>query len=73
MKTIIYNIGTLAGILPEGIQKLDGAQMNQVECIRMHTWSSRTGLLLNLAVVRVMVLKTTPPQDIQNAPMPLNT
>ena len=33
MKTVIYNIGTLAGILPEGIQKLEGAQMNQVECI----------------------------------------
>ena len=33
MKTIIYNIGTLAGILPEGTLKLEGAQMNQVECI----------------------------------------
>ena len=33
MKTIIYNIGTLAGILPEGVRKLEGAQMNGVECI----------------------------------------
>ena len=33
MRKIIYNIGTLAGILPEGILKLEGAQMNQVECI----------------------------------------
>ena len=33
MKTIIYNIGTLAGILPEGVLKLEGAQMNHVECI----------------------------------------
>ena len=33
MKTIIYNIGTLAGILPEGVLKLEGAQMNDVECI----------------------------------------
>ena len=33
MKTIIYNIGTLAGILPEGTLKLEGAQMNHVECI----------------------------------------
>ena len=33
MKTIIHNIGTLAGILPEGVLKLEGAQMNQVECI----------------------------------------
>ena len=33
MKSIIYNIGTLAGILPEGVLKLDGAQMNEVKCI----------------------------------------
>ena len=31
MKTIIYNIGTLAGILPEGVMKLEGEQMNHVE------------------------------------------
>ena len=34
MKTIIYNIGTLAGILPEGVLKLEGAQMNEVECLK---------------------------------------
>ena len=33
MKTVIYNIGTLAGILPEGVNRLEGAQMNHVECI----------------------------------------
>ena len=33
MKTIIYNIGTLVGILPEGTLKLEGQQMNHVECI----------------------------------------
>ena len=33
MKTIIYNIGTLAGILPADIRKLEGTQMNHVECI----------------------------------------
>lgn len=33
MKTIIYNIGTLAGILPADVRKLEGAQMNHVECI----------------------------------------
>ena len=33
MKTIIYNIGTLAGILPSDVIKLEGAQMNHVECI----------------------------------------
>ena len=33
MKTIIYNIGTLAGILPSEVRRLEGAQMNHVECI----------------------------------------
>ena len=33
MKTTIYNIGTLAGILPEEKLKLDGSEMNHVECI----------------------------------------
>ena len=33
MKTVIYNIGTLAGILPKGTLKLEGAQMNHVECL----------------------------------------
>lgn len=33
MKTVIYNIGTLAGILPADVRKLEGKQMNHVECI----------------------------------------
>ena len=33
MKTIIYNIGSLVGILPEGVLQLKGAQMNEVKCI----------------------------------------
>ena len=33
MKTVIYNIGTLAGILPEGTLRLEGSQMDNVECI----------------------------------------
>ena len=33
MKTVIYNIGTLAGILPSDVRKLEGSQMNTVECI----------------------------------------
>ena len=33
MKTVIYNIGTLAGILPADVRKLEGSQMNSVECI----------------------------------------
>ena len=33
MKTVIYNIGTLAGLLPADVRKLEGSQMNTVECI----------------------------------------
>ena len=33
MKTIVYNIGTLAGILPEGVLKLEGEAMGHVECL----------------------------------------
>ena len=33
MRQIIYNIGTLAGILPEGVLKLEGEQMGHVECL----------------------------------------
>ena len=33
MKTVIYNIGTLAGILAEGTLRLEGEAMNNVECI----------------------------------------
>ena len=33
MRQIIYNIETLAGILPEGVRKLEGEQMNHVECL----------------------------------------
>ena len=33
MKTMIYNIGMLAGILPAGVRKLEGEQMGHVECL----------------------------------------
>ena len=33
MKTIIFNIGTLTGILPKGKVKLEGSEMNHVESI----------------------------------------
>ena len=33
MKTIIFNIGTLAGILPADVRKLEGDQMGHVECL----------------------------------------
>ena len=34
MKTVIYNIGTLAGILPQSVRKLEGEQMGHVECLK---------------------------------------
>jgi len=33
MKTIIYNIGTLAGILPSDVRRLEGEQRNHWECM----------------------------------------
>jgi hypothetical protein len=33
MKTIIYNIGMLGGILPADVRKLEGEQMSHVECL----------------------------------------
>lgn len=33
MKTLIKNIGTLAGILPAGVLRLEGEQMNDVASI----------------------------------------
>ena len=33
MKRVVYNIGMLAGILPEGVLRLEGEEMNRVECI----------------------------------------
>ena len=33
MRTLIHNIGTLAGILPQGKRKLSGEEMGKVECI----------------------------------------
>ena len=47
MKTIIYNIGTLAGILPEGVLKLEGAQMNEVECIENAYLAIEDGVIVD--------------------------
>ena len=33
MKTLIYNIGMLAGILSADVRKLEGEQMGHVECL----------------------------------------
>ena len=47
MKTLIYNIGTLAGILPEGTLKLEGSQMNHVECIENAYIVIEDGIITN--------------------------
>ena len=51
MKTIIYNIGTLAGILPEGVDKLEGAQMNNVECIDNAYLTIEDGVISNYGLM----------------------
>lgn len=33
MRKIIHNIGTLAGILPEDVRRLEGREMDRVECL----------------------------------------
>ena len=50
MKTIIYNIGTLAGILPEGVLKLEGAQMNEVECLNNAYLVIKDGIISDFGI-----------------------
>ena len=50
MKAVIYNIGTLAGILPEGVMKLEGAQMNSVECIENAYLVIEDGIIVDFGV-----------------------
>ena len=47
MKTVIYNIGTLAGILPEGVLKLEGAQMNDVQSIQNAYLVIENGIIIS--------------------------
>ena len=60
MKTVIYNIGTLAGILPEGIQKLEGAQMNQVECVENAYLVIENGVIAEFGSGEGYGIKNTP-------------
>ena len=62
MKTIIYNIGTLAGILPEGTLKLEGAQMNQVECL------NNAYLIIEDGIISDFGANVGGSMDIQNNP-----
>ena len=45
MKTVIYNIGTLAGILPESVLKLEGEQMGHVECLNNAYLTIKDGII----------------------------
>ena len=67
MKTIIYNIGTLAGILPEGTLKLEGAQMNQVECIENAYLVIEDGVITDFGADNesCCIQKCTPTPDME--------
>ena len=65
MKTIIYNIGTLAGILPEGKLKLEGAEMNTVECIE------NAYLVIEDGIITEFGLDVSGCSGIQNRATPL--
>ena len=55
MKTIIYNIGTLAGILPEDVDKLEGAQMNNVECLNNAYLTIEDGVITDFGPITYVV------------------
>ena len=63
MKTIIYNIGTLAGILPEGVLKLEGAEMNHVECIEKAYLVIEDGIITEFGSEDENDIKTLDSQD----------
>ena len=72
MKTVIYNIGTLAGILPEGTLKLEGAQMNHVECIENAYLVIEDGIISEFGANTGsnISLKNNPSHDIVAGPSP---
>ena len=51
MRTIIYNIGTLAGILPGDVRKLEGSQMNTVECIENAYLVIEDGIITDAKII----------------------
>ena len=52
MKTVIYNIGTLAGILPEGVLKLEGEAMGHVECLNDAYLVIEDGIITDFGIGR---------------------
>ena len=70
MKTIIHNIGTLAGILPQGVRKLEGAQMNQVECIENAYLVIENGVITEFGSGGRYGIKNNPSHAIGAGPSP---
>ena len=71
MKTIIYNIGTLAGILPEGVDKLEGAQMNNVECLDNAYLTIEDGVITDYGLMADLNSKGSGCSGFQNRATPL--
>ena len=71
MKTIIYNIGTLAGILPEGVDKLEGAQMNNVECIDNAYLTIEDGVITDFGLMADLHNESSGCSGFQNRATPL--
>ena len=73
MKTVIHNIGTLAGILPQGVLKLEGAQMNQVECIENAYLVIENGVIAEFGSVKGYGIKNNPSHAIGAGHTPRHT
>ena len=71
MKTIIYNIGTLAGILPEGVDKLAGTQMNNVECIDNAYLTIEDGIIADYGLMADLHNERSGCSGFQNRATPL--
>ena len=71
MKTIIYNIGTLAGILPEGVDKLEGAQMNNVECLNNAYLTIEDGIIADYGLMADLHNESSGCSGFQNRATPL--
>ena len=71
MKTIIYNIGTLAGILPEGVDKLAGTQMNNVECIDNAYLTIEDGIIADYGLMADLHNESSGCSGFQNRATPL--
>ena len=73
MKTIIYNIGTLAGILPAEVRKLEGEQMNSVECIENAYLVIEDGIITEFGTMDCIGsagFRNTPSHDFVTGPSP---